>query len=147
MDKKTIYFGNPEQLSPVLKQHIENAQKHGASMICIKSEDGTIKVSELTPAEFFDQVWGDMPPERKAALDKLMAMDFGAVERRAIALAISGRHADLMIADDILGDRQIRLTEPEKEQSVQVGNRLVATNKRTKGKAHALPFYLGKKRF
>lgn len=147
MEKRTIFFGNPDQLSPVIERHIADAQRHGASMLCIKQEDGSVKVDVMSPADFYAQVWQDITPEQKKFLESCLSRDFGKLEERAIALAISGRRATMMIADDLLGDMSIPLVEPEEEQSVQVGNRLVAPNKRTKGKAHALPFYLGNKRF
>lgn len=129
------------------KQAIESAVANGRGILCRQLEDGQVTVNAITPEEFFKAVNVDMPPEKVKFLTEMMGLDFSALERRALAVAISGKQARLIIADDIRGDMSMMLTEPEKEESVQVGNRLVAPNHRTKGKKHNLPFYLGKKRF
>lgn len=154
----TIFFGNPSQDRDAFNQAIEHACSTGNGILRVRQGDDGIHV-EAVSAEEFLEVTRDLDAQRRRFLEGLMSQDFGALEDRAMAAVLRGYRADMLIGDELYGDIKIGFTgkpitlthfpyelEPEKEQSIQVGNHLVKPNKKTKGKAHALPFYLGSKR-
>lgn len=154
----TIFFGNPDHDNDAFREAIEHACSAGNGILRVRQGDDGIHVEAL-PTDEFLEVTRDLNAQRRRFLEGLMSQDFGALEDHAMNATFRGHRTDMIIGDELYGDIKIGFTgkpitlthfpyelEPEKEQSIQVGNHLVKPNKKTKGKAHALPFYLGSKR-
>lgn len=153
-DERDVALAIGEKWHKQIREALEYAHNTGHGMLCMRHEDGVTTVDNITPEQFFKAI-GDITPQQENLLRTLLSMDFADIERRVIGLAvpgIRGTRASLMVCDDLVGDRSMTFEqmygsnfEPD-EESVVVGKRLVNPNKKTKGKAHNLPFYLGNKR-
>ena len=124
----------------------------GTAMLVLDPKEGTVK--SISRVDFIEKVMGQpLPEHQRAFIKSFMDMDFESLENKIIALQ-RGRSKSIssLVNVGILGitPTQIFIDEcvmrDNDEQEIQVGTHLVKPNKRTKGKAHALPFFLGSKR-
>lgn len=131
---------------------IESAMSDGTAMLVLDPKEGT--VTHISREDFIEQVLGQPLPEHQRAIIKsCMDMDFESLENKIIAMQ-RGRNKSVFSLGSV-GIRGIAATQIFSdecvmqgidEQEIQVGTHLVKPNKRTKGKAHSLPFFLGSKR-
>lgn len=124
----------------------------GTAMLVLDVKDNSIKA--ISRAEFAMKVLDiPMTEDQKNFITSMMDMDFSSIEARVAALHRGRSKSVMSVAIHGISPSQIwvdeccqNLAQSEEEQEIQVGSHLVKPNKRTKGKAHALPFFLGSKR-
>ncbi|ANJ65271.1 hypothetical protein REXELLA_42 [Erwinia phage vB_EamP_Rexella] len=123
-----------EELGKSIHETIES----GSSVMMVHI-DGEFR--HVTKEEFYERVFGAMT-ERQRIFLKMLEADFSSLEEKISAVCCDRSRNKI----SGYGIKEIILDELAEEPEAVPNKPNIKTNKRSKGKGHPLPFYLGSKR-
>lgn len=123
-----------EELGKVIHETIDS----GSSVMLVHING---EFRHITKEAFYEHVFGAMT-ERQRIFLKMLEADFSDLEHRTAAICCSRGRSKI----SGYGIKDIILDELAEESEAVPNKPHIKTNRRTKGKQHPLPFYLGSNR-